>query len=209
MRTTVIRQKNINVQKQYLLSFLEALKYLRPEFGLKTEKIGDLTLKIAKNLNYLTDELYFSAYYANIGLLKIEQYLDNPGVNKKELLIQHVYYSINFCRQILDLPNEIENKVVDIIKNHHELPTGGGYFSTPVRNKNAATIQIAETFIGMTEATKFRPPLALDYSVEQVIEPYAKAHVFEREEIELIRSALYSFYYDEIKPKRNIGYDVE
>lgn len=190
----------LRYEKKYLLDFLETMKILKPEFGIKIERIGDLAVQIAKELNFYDDNLLFASYYANIGFLALDQYLDSFSGNqeqKQELLKQHLYYGADFCKRKKLFSS------AEMIMQHHNLPNGEGYFEIIVKDKKIATIQIADSYIGMVCPTRHRPPLSIEYSISQIIRPYLKTRVFEDYEIETIKNILNSFYKERIEIKKD------
>lgn len=182
---------HLKYEKKYLEDFLDTMIVLKPAFGLKIKRIGDLCILISKEFGFFDDDLLFAAYYANVGFLSLDDYLDNfmgSEDRKLELIKQHVYMGVDFClRKGLAQSSKI-------VLLHHELPNGEGYFNKINKNKNSSALQIADNFIGMVTSNKNRPALLIQYSISEVLKHYRNSNVFNKEELKEIEKILFDFY---------------
>lgn len=182
---------HLKYEKKYLEDFLDTMIVLKPAFGLKIKRIGDLCILISKELGFFDDDLLFAAYYANVGFLSLDDYLDNfmgSEDRKLELIKQHVYMGVDFClRKGLTQSSKV-------VQEHHELPNGEGYFNKINKNKNSSALQIADNFIGMVTSNKNRPALLIQYSIAEVLKHYRNSNVFNKEELKEIEKILFDFY---------------
>lgn len=174
-------------ERFFLEEFLKSIKYLKRNLGTKMELTGWLTDLIANELGMQSHALFFSGYYANVGMIALDHLISHGGFigeSEKNLIKQHVNYSAEF----------VENRglieCIDIIKKHHEKPNGGGYFGEVNRNKEALIVNIADEFIGSSTPNGLRPPLPRKVAIFGVLETFRQARTFAIDEIKAIESVL-------------------
>ncbi len=189
--------KNIDIEyeKKFLKDLIASLKYLKKNDGVKMEQVGRLSTAISQELKCESDELFFAGYYANIGLLMLESITSKQAylTNKREmeLLHHHVYYSAEFVQKRGFI------RSAEIIKNHHEKPNGMGYFAIPNKDKDAAIINIADEFVGLSSHNQLRPPIVREMAIKYALEEYQRSSIFTYDEVDIIQKTLTS-YYDKI-----------
>lgn len=183
---------NIEYEQKFLKDFVASIKYLKHNHGIKMEHVGELVNAIAKKLDCVNNELYFAGYYANIGLLMLENITNKQEflINDKEfdILRQHVYYSANFLEQRGFI------RSAEIVRNHHEKPNGMGYFAVPNKDKDAAIVNIADEFVGLSSPNRLRPSIVKEVAIKYTMEDYERSSVFTYKEVDLIKETLSSYY---------------
>lgn len=183
---------NIDYEKKFLSDFLVSVKYLKKRLGFKMERTGQLVDSLAKELEHESEALFFAGYYANIGLLMLENVINKPYYidNEKELdlIKQHVFYSADF------LEKRGFKQSAEIIKNHHEKPNGTGYFNIINKDKNIAIVNIADEFVGLASSNNIRPPYVKEVAIQMAMEAYSRTSIFTQTDTEKIRKILSNFY---------------
>jgi response regulator RpfG family c-di-GMP phosphodiesterase len=186
---------NIDLQyeRKFLHDFIASIKYLKHKDGLKMEHTGKLTMLLAKELGCESDELYFAGYYANVGLLMLENITSKQvffGNEKEiELLRQHVHYSAEF------LQRRGFQRSAEIVKNHHEKPNGMGYYAVANKDKDVAILNIADEFVGLSSTNHLRPPIVKDIAIKIALEEYERSSIFTYTEIDVIKELLAVYYH--------------
>lgn len=186
--------QNLEYERNFMKDFIGSIKVLKPTIGNKLELTGALVEILAKELSIENDALFFAGYYANIGLLMLEDVINKPHFidndKERDLIKQHVNYSADF----LEKRGFVES--AKIIKLHHEKPNGRGYFSKMNKNKDAAIVNIADEFVGLASSNLFRPHYVKSVSIEKTMEHYLTARtMFDEPEQTKIKAALGKFYH--------------
>jgi len=186
---------DIQYERKFLHDFIASMKYLKHKDGIKMEHTGKLCTLLAKELGCENDALYFAGYYANVGLLMLENITSKQAFlsNEKEfdLLRQHVYYSAEFLQRRGML------RSAEIVRNHHEKPNGMGYFAIANKDKDTAILNIADEFVGLASPNHLRPPIIKDIAINYTMEEYKRSSIFTYTEVDVIKEAL-SVYYHKI-----------
>lgn len=185
---------NLEYEKKFMKDFIGSIKVLKPILGKKLELTGALVEILAKELSCESDQLFFAGYYANIGLLMLEDVINKPHFidndKERELIKQHVHYSADF----LEKRGFVES--AKIIKLHHEKPNGRGYFSKMNKEKDAAIVNIADEFVGLASSNLFRPHYVKTVAIEKTMEHYLTARtMFNETELAKIKTSLGKFYH--------------
>jgi HD-GYP domain-containing protein (c-di-GMP phosphodiesterase class II) len=154
----------------------------------KIYKTGELAINIFSLLGYdITDELIISSYFANYGLLAIPEniLLKQSFLTVQELddVKKHPLISADLATSIYIKSLKIDNdnyelyadkisKISADISNHHELPTGKGYFKKMVdTSKESYIIGIADKITGYADKTRrlYSVSMPLKLAVEEVM----------------------------------------
>jgi len=179
-------------EKKFMYDFINTIKLLKPNLGEKLLSTGSLVEKLGSALNCLDDDLLFAGYYANIGLLVIENLISSQGYisNEKErsFIKEHVYYSSDFLEKRGLLIS------AEIVKNHHEKPNGTGYFFARNADKRVAIVNIADEFVGLSSSSHYKPHKIKSVAIKTVLEQYITSRLFSRDELLVIENTLSEFY---------------
>ncbi len=196
MKGVKILDKDMTVdlesEKYFLNHLLKSIIFLKRRFGIKLEMVGELNHELLEALNLDYDyEHVLAGYYANIGLLAIENIIEkNEHVCEKdrEIIKQHVYFSSKFTedRGLL--------KASEIIKLHHEKPNGKGYYRVVNENIYSCIINIADEYIGLISESKTRPALICEVAINQVFKEYRFNNIIKPKQLKIIESVLYNYY---------------
>lgn len=188
------KEKDVDFEyeRRFLNDFIRSMKILKEDFGIKLELVGLLTNRLSEALNCNSDALYFAGYYANIGLMMIDKIISRPEFissdQERKIIKEHVHYSSHF----LESRGLITSAF--IVENHHEKPNGKGYFSQPNKDKNAAIVNIADEFVGISSNKSYKPYTIKKIAIRETLKEYDHSTIFTRDEIEMIKSVLDNFY---------------
>ena len=85
-------EEKIKYEQKHMYDLINTLKVLNPNFGEKIEKIGELSVRIADKLELNSVDFEFAAYYANIGFMQLNEYLDRYfGSDEKKQKSEHMF----------------------------------------------------------------------------------------------------------------------
>jgi HD-GYP domain-containing protein (c-di-GMP phosphodiesterase class II) len=177
-------------EKKFLDDFMEGLKLFDFNIYQKMNRTGILASKIGQVFNIEDKEYYFAGFYANVGMLSINNLINNPNFineeRQKEQIKRHPILSSEFLEKKGLL------KSAKLVYHHHELPNGGGYYKLTNSPKEAYYINIADTFDGVITPKLYRPALTLKEAIEATLRPYE--NFFKKNELNKIEDVLTSFY---------------
>ena len=182
---------NLEYEKKFLFDFLQSIIFLKGDLGRKLMLTGELTEKIATALNCLDDDLFFAGYYADIGMLMLENIVKKPEIIsscEKDIIKEHVYYSSDF------LSKRGLKESAHIVELHHEKPNGQGYFSIQNKSKQAVIVNIADEFVGLSTSASYRPRKTKARAIDIVMKGFENHRIFSSEERDAIKHVLNAFY---------------
>lgn len=182
---------DLDYEKRFMQDLIQTIKIFKNNLGVKIELTGILTTEIAKKINCLSDDLVFAGYYANIGLLTLEQIVSKPTFlsdQEKSLIKEHVFYSADFVKR------RGLNRSAEIIKLHHEKGNGKGHFKEPHKDKDAAIVNIADEFIGLSCQSMYKTSLIKDRAIKFTIDGHLITGIFTTTEINDIKKILSEFH---------------
>ena len=179
-------------EKKFLDDYMNSLKILKPVIFKKMYRTGLLASKIGERLGVKDTEYYLAGFYANLGLLGLDKYLEREFLNENE--IEQIKRHPMLTAQILKNKGLI--KAAEYVYNHHELPDGSGYYGKDLFPKESSYINIADVFNGAITPKSYRPPLTLEEALDLALKPYKDGLFISKEELNIIKEILIGFYND-------------
>ncbi len=183
---------DIAYEKRFLKDFIQSLKILKGEHGRKIELVGGLVERLSEALECKSDALFFAGYYANIGLLMLEKIISRAdfisSAHESNIIKDHVHYSAHF------LEKRGLHSSAKIVELHHEKPNAKGYFNIMNKDKNAAIVNIADEFVGLSSETNYRPHRVKKVAIAKTLKHYEATNLFSKHERQVIENVLSHFY---------------
>lgn len=180
-------------ERRFLDEYMESLKYFKPFLFRKMYRTGLLVSNIGKELAVEDTEFYLAGFYANIGLMAVDKFVEMPdNINEMQFnqIKRHPVLGYEFLRH-----KGLEN-TAKYVYYHHELPDGSGYYGIDNYPVESAYINIADTFEGLIAPKPYRPPYTLTEALDIVLKPYKNGLKIEREKLNVIENILRKFYDD-------------
>ena len=186
--------KNTNRSK-----LLTTIKYFKPKLYKKMIFTGRLYEFLTRKIEINPDEMTFNikdyaeaAYLCNIGFLALDEFLYLENFNKSnsfELIKEHVSRSVDY------LENNKFEEVAKIVKLHHELPNGMGYFKIQNQDKLIAYLNIADEYIDLTIDYYKNTPLQIGSTASKIVlNKYKNSTLIQKDELTEIEEDLNLFY---------------
>lgn len=178
-------------EREHLTNLSLFLKQMKPYVYDKMKRTGDLCVNIGTTLRVEDDEFYLAGYYANLGIISFDT-LDsqdailnndsNENVKRHPKLIAEYLYRRNL------------NKAAEYAKNHHELPSGAGYYKQTNYPKYSAFINIADIYVAMTTLCVNRPRYKIAEIFEFIDFCYKNQTLIKPNEMNIIKNILLADY---------------
>ena len=186
--------KNSNRSK-----LLTTIKYFKPKLYKKMIFTGRLYEFLIRKIEINPDKMTFNikdyaeaAYLCNIGFLALDEFLYLENFNKSnsfELIKEHVSRSVDY------LENNKFEEVAKIVKLHHELPNGMGYFKIQNQDKLIAYLNIADEYIDLTIDYYKNTPLQIGSTASKIVlNKYKNSTLIQKDELTEIEEDLNLFY---------------
>lgn len=186
--------KNTNQSK-----LLTTIKYFKPKLYKKMIFTGRLFEFLIRNIQINNEDVSFdikaykeAAYLCNIGFLALDEFIYSENFNKKnsfELIKEHVSRSVDYLEN-----NNFEN-IAKIVKLHHELPNGMGYFKIQHQDKFLAYLNIADEYIELTIDYYKNTPLQIgSVAGNLILSKYKNTNLIQKDELLVIETDLNLFY---------------
>ena len=186
--------KNTNRSK-----LLTTIKYFKPKLYKKMIFTGRLYEFLTRKIEINPDKMTFNikdyaeaAYLCNIGFLALDEFLYLENFNKSnsfELIKEHVSRSVDY------LENNKFEEVAKIVKLHHELPNGMGYFKIQNQDKLIAYLNIADEYIDLTIDYYKNTPLQIGSTASKIVlNKYKNSTLIQKDELTEIEEDLNLFY---------------
>jgi response regulator RpfG family c-di-GMP phosphodiesterase len=186
--------KNTNRSK-----LLTTIKYFKPKLYKKMIFTGRLYEFLIRKIEINPDKMTFNikdyaeaAYLCNIGFLALDEFLYLENFNKSnsfELIKEHVSRSVDY------LENNKFEEVAKIVKLHHELPNGMGYFKIQNQDKLIAYLNIADEYIDLTIDYYKNTPLQIGSTASKIVlNKYKNSTLIQKDELTEIEEDLNLFY---------------
>ncbi len=183
---------NYEYEKKFLDDYMNSLKFFKPNIFKIMYRTGLLSSQIGKTLEIDDKEFFLAGFYANIGLLGFEKFIEKEFLNEKEYkqIKRHPALSSQF------LESKNLYKASEYVYYHHELPDGSGYYGYDNYPVESDYIRIADTFNGAITPKSYRPPLTLKEALELSLSPYKNGLKINIDDIKKIENILIRFYND-------------
>ena len=186
--------KNTNRSK-----LLTTIKYFKPKLYKKMIFTGRLYEFLIRKIEINPDKMTFNikdyaeaAYLCNIGFLALDEFFYLENFNKSnsfELIKEHVSRSVDY------LENNKFEEVAKIVKLHHELPNGMGYFKIQNQDKLIAYLNIADEYIDLTIDYYKNTPLQIGSTASKIVlNKYKNSTLIQKDELTEIEEDLNLFY---------------
>lgn len=186
--------KNTNQSK-----LLTTIKYFKPKLYKKMIFTGRLFEFLIRNIQINNEDVSIdikaykeAAYLCNIGFLALDEFIYSENFNKKnsfELIKEHVSRSVDYLEK-----NKFEN-IAKIVKLHHELPNGMGYFKIQHQDKFLAYLNIADEYIDLTIDYYKNTPLQIgSVAGNLILSKYKNTNLIQKDELLVIETDLNLFY---------------
>jgi len=179
-------------EKKFLDDYMESLKVLKPVIFKKMYRTGFLASIIGKELNVKDKEYYLAGFYANLGLLGLDKFIEKEFLNEmeKEQIKRHPVLVSQF------LENKGLVNAAKYVYYHHEKPDGSGYYGYDNYPIESDYIGIADIFNGAITPKSYRPPMTLKEALELALNPYKDGLKISKDSLEKIKEILIGFYND-------------
>lgn len=185
------KEVDIAFEKKFLDDFIAMLKLYKPYLYDKIHQTGVISMLIGQALGIDEPQYYLAGYYANIGLLAVDNF-----VNKGEHLSDDEFAVVK--RHPVLASEYLERKglklCADFSYYHHEKPDGGGYFKESSYPKESAYINIADVFQGCITPKPYRPPLTIREAIKTTLDDYRSYIMIDQNEVAEIEKVLRAFY---------------
>lgn len=180
-------------QREYLKETLFIFRKLKPNIEQEMMRTGEISTMIGSAFSITDDEYYLAGYYANLGILGIEQFISNERQITKqdyELIKRHPTISFEILEQ------KKLHRAAQFVLYHHEKPNGLGYFkkTSGTYPKECAFINIADRFQSYIAHQIYRPRYSFKEAINKVLAEYRDYTLLKKDEVEVIEKVLRDYY---------------
>ena len=180
-------------QREFLKETISLLRKLKPNIEQEMMRTGELARRIGEAFGIVDDEYYLAGYYANLGLLGVEQFISNERQITKqdyELITRHPTISFEILEQ------KGMQRAAQLVLYHHEKPNGLGYYrkTSGTYPKECAFINIADRFQSYIAHQIYRPRFSFSEALNKAMAEYRDYSLLKKDEVEAIESILKGYY---------------
>lgn len=181
------------MQRELLKETIFLLCKLKPSVEQEMVRTAELSRRIGDAFGITDDEFYLAGYYANLGLLGIEQFISNERQITKqdyELITRHPTISFEILEQ------KGLQRAAQFVLYHHEKPNGLGYYrkTSGTYPKECAFINISDRFQSYIAHQIYRPRFSFSEALNKAMAEYRDYSLLKKEEVELIEGILKGYY---------------
>ena len=181
------------LQREFLRETIFVLHKLKPHIEQEMMRTGELTRRLGDAFGIGDDEFYLAGYYANLGLLGIEQFISNERQITKqdyELITRHPTISYEILQE-----KGLE-RASKFVLYHHEKPNGLGYYrkTSATYPRECVFINIADRFQSYIAHQIYRPRFSFSEALNKVMTEYKDYGLLKKEEVDTIEAILKGYY---------------
>lgn len=178
-------------EREHLINLTFFLQQMKPFVYDKVKRTGDLCVDIGNEMGVEDTEFYLAGYYANLGIVSFDTLDSQDAIlnnDSNEVIKRHPKLIVEY------LYRRNLNKAADYVKNHHELPSGAGYYKQTSYPKYSAYINIADIYTAMTTLCVNRPRYKIAEIFEFIDLCYKNQILIKSNEMNIIKNILLKNY---------------